>query len=80
MKNLSDSKQNQLSEEELLELSKINSDRNVIVTRFFEQNLVFRCAAIFVVLSAGFTFVFFRSCTTLKLTQTTLLLNLIVVS
>ncbi len=59
MKNLSDSKQNHLSEEELLELSKISSDRNVIMTRFFEQNLVFRCAAIFVVLSAGFIFVFF---------------------
>lgn len=51
MKNLSDSKQNHLSEEELLELSKISSDRNVIMTRFFEQNLVFRCATIFLVLS-----------------------------
>ena len=50
MKNLSDSKQNHLSEEELIALSKISSGRNVIMTRFFEQNLVFRCAAIFVVL------------------------------
>ena len=58
MKNLSDSKQNHLSEEELLELSKISSDRNVIMTRFFEQNLVFRSASIFLALTAVLVFVF----------------------
>ena len=58
MKNLSDSKQNHLSEEELLELSKIGSGRNVIVSRFVEQNLVFRCASIFLALTAVLVFVF----------------------
>ena len=55
---MSDSKQNHLSEEELLELSKIGSGRNVIVSRFVEQNLVFRCASIFLALTAVFVFVF----------------------
>ena len=59
MKNLSDSKQNHLSEEELLELSKIGSGRNVIVSRLVEQNLVFRCASIFLALTAVLVFVFF---------------------
>ena len=58
MKNLSDSKQNHLSEEELLELSKIGSGRNVIVSRLVEQNLVFRCASIFLALTAVLVFVF----------------------
>ena len=58
MKNLSDSKRPHLSEEELLELSKISSDRNVIMTRFFEQNLVFRSASIFLALTAVLVFVF----------------------
>jgi len=58
VKNLSDSKQNHLSEEELLELSKISSDRNVIMTRFLEQNLVFRCATIFLALSTVLIFAF----------------------
>lgn len=57
MKNLSDSKQNHLSEEELLELSKIGSGRNVIVSRFVEQNLVFRSASIFLALTAVLVFV-----------------------
>ena len=56
VKNLSDSKQNHLSEEELLELSKISSVRNGIMTRFFEQNLVFRCASIFLALYAVLVF------------------------
>lgn len=59
MKNLSDLKQNNLSEEELLELSKITSDRSVIISRFVEQNLIFRCATIYVALSAVLVFVFF---------------------
>ena len=59
MKNLSDSKQNHLSEEELLELSKISSGRNVFMSRFVEQNLVFRCASIFLALTAVLVFVFF---------------------
>ena len=59
MKNLSDSKQNHLSEEELLELSKISSGRNVFMSRFVEQNLVFRSASIFLALTAVLVFVFF---------------------
>lgn len=58
MKNLSDSTQNHLSEEELLELSKISSDRSGIMARFFEQNLVFRCASIFLALSGVLVFIF----------------------
>ena len=58
MKNLSDSKQNHLSEEELLELSKISSGRNVFISRFVEQNLVFRSASIFLALTAVLVFVF----------------------
>ena len=57
MKNLSDSKQNHLSEEELLELSKISSGRNLF-SRFVEQNLVFRSASIFLALTAVLGFVF----------------------
>lgn len=56
---MSDSKQNHLSEEELLELSKISSERNVFMSRFVEQNLVFRCASIFLALTAVLVFVFF---------------------
>ena len=66
MKNLSDSKQNNLSEEELLELSKIseeifefNTIKSVLMRRFVEQNLAFRCAGIFVGLLAVGYFVFF---------------------
>jgi hypothetical protein len=59
VKNLSDSKQNHLSEEELLELSKISSGRNVFMSRFVEQNLVFRSASIFLALTAVLVFVFF---------------------
>ena len=58
MKNLSDSTQNHLSEEELLELSKISSDRSGIMARFFDQNLVFRCASIFLALSGVLVFIF----------------------
>ena len=58
MKNLSDSKQNHLSEEELLELSKISSGRSVFMSRFVEQNLVFRSASIFLALTAVLVFVF----------------------
>jgi len=58
VKNLSDSKQNHLSEEELLELSKISSGRNVFMSRFVEQNLVFRSASIFLALTAVLVFVF----------------------
>ena len=56
MKNLSDLKQNHLSDEELLELSKINSGRNVFMSRFGEQNLVFRCASIFLALTGVLVF------------------------
>ena len=56
MKNLSDSKQNHLSEEELFELSKISSGRNVFMSRFGEQNLVFRCASIFLALTGVLVF------------------------
>lgn len=66
MKNLSDSKQNNLSEEELLELSKIseeifefNTIKSVLMRRFFEQNLAFRCVGIFAGLLAVSYFVFF---------------------
>lgn len=66
MKNLNDSKQNNLSEEELLELSKIseeilelNTIKSVLMRRFVEQNLAFRCAGIFVGLLAVVYFVFF---------------------
>ena len=66
MINLSDSKQNNLSEEELLELSKIseeilelNTIKSVLMRRFVEQNLAFRCAGIFVGLLAVVYFVFF---------------------
>ena len=67
---MSDSKQNHLSEEELLELSKIGSGRNVIVSRFVEQNLVFRCASIFFVLSAVLIFVFSSSVYTSEIDPT----------
>ena len=66
MKNLNDSKQNNLSKEELLELSKIseeilelNTIKSVLMRRFVEQNLAFRCAGIFVGLLAVVYFVFF---------------------
>ena len=55
---MSDSKQNHLSEEELLELSKISSGRNVFMSRFVEQNLVFRSASIFLALTAVLVFAF----------------------
>ena len=58
MKNLSDSKRPHLSKEELLELSKISSGRNVFMSRFVGQNLVFRCASVFLFLSAVLVFVF----------------------
>ena len=58
MKNLSDSKRPHLSKEELLELSKISSGRNVLMSRFVGQNLVFRCASVFLFLSAVLAFVF----------------------
>ena len=58
MKNLSDSKRPHLSKEELLELSKISSGRNVFMSRFVGQNLVFRCASVFLFLSAVLAFVF----------------------
>ena len=73
MKNLNDSKQNNLSEEELLELSKIseeilelNTIKSVLMRRFVEQNLAFRCAGIFVGLLAVVYFFFFHSCMKLK--------------
>jgi hypothetical protein len=58
VKNLSDSKRPHLSKEELLELSKISSGRNVFMSRFVEQNLVFRSASIFLALTAVLVFVF----------------------
>jgi len=58
VKNLSDSKRPRLSKEELLELSKISSGRNVFMSRFVGQNLVFRCASVFLFLSAVLAFVF----------------------
>ena len=47
VKNLSDSKKSYLSEEELYELGKISSTRNIAITRFLEQNHIFRCALLF---------------------------------
>ena len=55
---MSDSKRPHLSKEELLELSKISSGRNVFMSRFVGQNLVFRCASVFLFLSAVLAFVF----------------------
>ena len=57
MKNMSDSKRPLLSKEERLELRKISLSGNVFVSRFVGQNLVFRCASIFLVLSAVLIFV-----------------------
>ena len=57
MKNLSDSKRPHLSKEEHLELSKISSGRNVFMSRFVGQNLVFRCASVILFLSAALAFV-----------------------
>ena len=70
MKNLSDSKRPHLSKEELLELSKISSGRNVFMSRFVGQNLVFRCASIFFVLSAVLIFVFSSSVYTSEIDPT----------
>ena len=55
---MSDSKRPHLSKEERLELRMISLSGNVFVSRFVGQNLVFRCASIFLVLSAVLIFVF----------------------
>ena len=55
---MSDSKRLHLSKEERLELRMISLSGNVFVSRFVGQNLVFRCASIFFVLSAVLIFVF----------------------
>ena len=56
MKNISDSKRPHLSKEELLELRMISLSGNVFVSRFVGQNLVFRCASIFLALYAVLVF------------------------
>lgn len=56
VKNLSDSKKNYLSEEELYELGRISSGRNIAITRFLEQNLIFRCALVSLGLYAALFF------------------------
>ena len=70
MKKLSDSKRPHLSKEELLELRMISLSGNVFVSRFVGQNLVFRCASIFFVLSAVLVFVFSSSVYTSEIDPT----------
>ena len=55
---MSDSKRPHLSKEERLELRMISLSGNVFVSRFVGQNLVFRCASIFLLLWAVLIFVF----------------------
>ena len=70
MKNLSDSKRPLLSKEERLELRMISAGRNVFVSRFVGQNLVFRCASIFLLLWAVLIFVFSPSVYTSEIDPT----------
>ena len=70
MKNMSDSKRLHLSKEERLELRMISLSGNVFVSRFVGQNLVFRCASIFLVLSAVLIFVFSPSVYTSEIDPT----------
>ena len=70
MKNLSDSKRPLLSKEERLELRMISAGSNVFVSRFVGQNLVFRCASIFLLLWAVLIFVFSPSVYTSEIDPT----------
>jgi hypothetical protein len=54
---INNSDQTNLSEEELLELSKISSGKNLFITRFTEQNFIFRCSWAFLYLYAVVTFI-----------------------
>lgn len=54
---LNNSDQTNLSAEELLELSKISSSKNLFITRFTEQNFIFRCSWVFLYLYAVVTFI-----------------------
>ena len=67
---MSDSKRPHLSKEERLELRMISLSGNVFVSRFVGQNLVFRCASIFLVLSAVLIFVFSPSVYTSEIDPT----------
>ena len=55
--NIDNSDQTNLSDEELLDLSKISSGRNLFITRFTEQNFIFRCSSVFLFLYAVVTFI-----------------------
>jgi len=67
---LSDSKRPLLSKEERLELRMISAGSNVFVSRFVGQNLVFRCASIFLLLWAVLIFVFSPSVYTSEIDPT----------
>lgn len=54
---INNSDQTDLSEEELLELSKISSGTNLFITRFTEQNFIFRCSWVFLYLYAVIAFI-----------------------
>lgn len=54
--NMSDLDQTDLSEEELLELSKINSGSSLFIRKFNEQNAIFRFSWIFLYSYAALTF------------------------
>lgn len=55
--NIDNSDQTNLSDEELLELNKISSSKNLFITRFTEQNLIFRFSWVFLYLYAAVTFI-----------------------
>lgn len=67
---MSDSKRPHLSKEERLELRMISLSGNVFVSRFVGQNLVFRCASIFLLLWAVLIFVFSPSVYTSEIDPT----------
>ena len=53
---MSDLDQTDLSEEELLELRKINSGGSLFLTKFNGQNFIFKCSWVFLFLYASLTF------------------------
>lgn len=53
---MSDLDQTDLSEEELLELRKINSGGNLLLKKFNGQNVIFKCSWVFLFLYAALTF------------------------
>ena len=55
--NIDNSDQTNLSDEELLELSKISSSKNLFIRRFTEQNFIFRFSWVFLYLYAAVTFI-----------------------